>query len=237
MDYYDESYLFDHFLDLNRHLSEVRPIFDRFCREHGFAYVDRRSVGRYPIVQVERPGPVCLKLRFELGLDAEGRRYLRFHPQLQHELSVGASLPDPDGYCRWEVIFDHRPFIEVPGVLESELERALALAESWDEAWLRRNGTSAEPLRRIKPQLEALGARYKLRIQEEGRGAVHLGPSPHLHLAIESRYATVADSRLLMTCRADGIRIFSGVPLPDAVAALEKFLSMGRGVGLLTLWQ
>jgi len=39
------------FVALNEHLKEVQPIFDAFCARHGFVYVPRQAIGRYPRIR------------------------------------------------------------------------------------------------------------------------------------------------------------------------------------------
>lgn len=43
-----------HSAALNAHLEEIKPIMDGFCVRHGFVYVDKRALGRYPRLHIER---------------------------------------------------------------------------------------------------------------------------------------------------------------------------------------
>src|SRR6516165_5430607 len=63
------------FAALNEHLEELRPIFDAFCARHRFVYGDRKSLGRYPRIRIEKTG--ATKIWFDLWMecDKEGQRF------------------------------------------------------------------------------------------------------------------------------------------------------------------
>lgn len=146
----NEEYFFCHFAALNEHLEEVRPIFDEFCGRHGFVYVNRKSLGRYPRVRIERA--VATKIWFDLsmGCDKNGRPYDHFRRDLPYDLWAGASVVIQDGskygtrFGKWFACFSGRPFDQVGGVLLSEMERHLPTLEAWDETYLKANGEKGE---------------------------------------------------------------------------------------------
>ena len=127
------------FDDLNAHLEAVRPVFDEFCARHGFAHVDRRSLGRYPRIRIERAGSVRLWFDLWMQLNDDGRRFERFGPDLPYELSAGAycDVDDVSGKrVRFQMAFQcfsGKPFEQVASALPSELEQNLETLESWTE--------------------------------------------------------------------------------------------------------
>ena len=135
-----------HFAALNEHLQEARPIFDAFCAEHGFAYVDRRSLGRYPRIRIEKSGSV--KMWFDLmpELDKEGRRFEKFSPDLPYGLGAGAHFHLPEGsergirFQKGITCFSQTPFEKVPAILKSEMEKHLPMLATWDRSYLIQHG-------------------------------------------------------------------------------------------------
>lgn len=134
------------FFALNDHLQEVRPIFDAFCARHGFVYVNRKALGRYPRIRIERIGATTIWFDLWMELDKDRRRFERFSRNLPYELSAGACIVVDDGsqhgsrigrvfYC-----FSGKPFDEVGAVLESEMEKHLPTLEGWNEQYLLEHG-------------------------------------------------------------------------------------------------
>jgi len=113
---------------------------------NGFVFVDRKSLGRYPRVRIERPG--LIKLWFDLWMesDKDGRRFERFRRDLPYELSVGAYVDVQDGsrfgirFQKSFQCFSGKPFDQVGAVLQSEMETHLDTLEKWDEHYLNENG-------------------------------------------------------------------------------------------------
>jgi len=134
------------FIALNEHLEEVRPIFDVFCTEHRFVYVDSRSLGRYPRIRIERPGAPTIWFDLWMEYGNDGKRFEQFSRDLPYELSAGASLVVQDG-SKYGIRFDKcfqcfsgKPFDQVGAVLQRELERHLRTLEQWDAQYLKENG-------------------------------------------------------------------------------------------------
>ncbi len=133
------------FAALNEHLEEVRPIFDDFCARHGFVYVDRKSLGRYPRVRIEKTGATKIWFDLWIELDKKGHRVERFRRDLPYELSAGAYVDVPDGskygtrFQKGVQCFAGKPFDQVGTVLRSEMEKHLPTLEQWDVQHLKDN--------------------------------------------------------------------------------------------------
>jgi hypothetical protein len=134
------------FAKLNEHLQEVRPIFDDFCARNGFVFVNRKSLGRYPRIRIERPG--ALKIWFDLWmeLDKDGHRFEQFRSDLPYELSAGAYVDEQDGskhgvrFQKCISCFSGKPFYQVSAVLQGEMQTHLRALEEWDVQYLMDNG-------------------------------------------------------------------------------------------------
>lgn len=134
------------FAALNAHLDEVRPIFDRFCTQHGFTWVDKRSLGRYPRVRIEREGEVAIWFELTMALDEHGQRIDRFTPDALYELGAGGSITVQDGsrfgtrFQKTFWCFSDVPFHKVPAILMAEMEKNLPQLEQWDAEHLKAQG-------------------------------------------------------------------------------------------------
>lgn len=139
----DETDFEAHFAALNEHLEEVRPIFDAFCASHGFSYVNRRALGRYPRIRIQRPGEPKIWSDLWMELDKHGQRFEHFRRDLPYELSGGAYLDVQDGSkygARFGTslqCFAGRPFEEVGAVLQEQMEKHLLILEGWDSQCLK----------------------------------------------------------------------------------------------------
>jgi hypothetical protein len=131
---------------LNEHLAEVRPVVDEFCASHGFDYVDRRSLGRYPRIRIEKTNVVTMWFDLWMELDREGNRVETFRRELPYELSAGAYIDRPDGsrfgrrFQKSLLCFSGRPFEEVSSTLLREMQKGLLAIDVWDEKYLEDNG-------------------------------------------------------------------------------------------------
>ena len=138
------------FIKLNEHLKELKPIFDAFCLRHGFAYVSRTAIGRYPRVRIERSGPITLWFDLWMELDENGRRYEQFRHDLPYELSSGAyidALQHSKHGIRYQISelrFSGKPFAEVGAVLLKEMEDQLQILDKWDDRYLLDKGIKVE---------------------------------------------------------------------------------------------
>lgn len=135
---------------LNEHLQEVRPIFDAFCASHDFVYVDRRALGRYPRIRIEKT--TALKTWFDLWMecDKNGRRFERFSRDVPYELSAGVYVDVQDGskygirFQKAILCFSGKPFRQVGPVLRTEMDRCLKKLEQWDVECLKDDGTKVQ---------------------------------------------------------------------------------------------
>lgn len=142
----DEAEFEVHFLALNEHLKEMRPIFDAFCARHGFSYVNPLSLGRYPRIRIEKSGAVNIWFDLWMELDEHGRRSEQFRRELPYELSGGAYVDVQDGskygvrFGKSLQCFGGIPFEEVSALLPQELEKHLPTLEGWDDQYLKAHG-------------------------------------------------------------------------------------------------
>lgn len=134
------------FAALNEHLKEIRPIFDDFCARNGFVYVDRKSLGRYPRIRIERPGKTNIWFDLWMEFDKNGQRVERFKRDLPYELSAGAYVDVQDGskfgtrFQKAIQCFSGKPFNQISALLQSEMETKLPTLEAWDAQYLEDNG-------------------------------------------------------------------------------------------------
>ena len=138
------------FVALNEHLKEVQPIFDAFCARHGFVYVPRQSIGRYPRIRIAREGLTKLHFDFQMDLDEKGRRFEQFRRDLPYSLGAGAHVVEQDGskygvrFQKGLICFSGKPFDQTGAVLQSEMEKHLPTLEQWDVQHLKDNGQKVQ---------------------------------------------------------------------------------------------
>lgn len=134
------------FAALNEHLQEVRPIFDDFCTRNGFVYVDRKSLGRYPRIRIEKPGATTIWFDLWMEPNKDGQRFERFRRDLPYELSAGAYVDEPDGskygirFGKCFQCFSGKPLGQVGAILQGEMQEHLRKLEEWDAQYLKDNG-------------------------------------------------------------------------------------------------
>lgn len=134
------------FAALAEHLERVTPVFDRFCANHGFAYVPKKSLGRYPRIRIEREGEVRIWFDLWMQLGKDGHRLEKYIPDAPYELSAGAYVDVPDGtkygirYQKALQCFSGKPFSAVPATLEAEMEKHLLELRKWDSDYLKNSG-------------------------------------------------------------------------------------------------
>jgi hypothetical protein len=144
----DAEYFADlpQFAALNEHLKEVQPIFDDFCTQKGFAYVDRRSLGRFPRMRIKREGTTNIWIELWMEWDKDGHRIEVFKRDLPYSLSAGSDVDVPDGSkdgVRYGIAFrcfSGIPFDKVSAVLRSEMHKALDTLEKFDVQYLKDKG-------------------------------------------------------------------------------------------------
>lgn len=138
------------FVALNEHLKEVRPIFDAFCARHGFAYMPRTGIGRYPRIRIAREGLIHLYFDLQMELDEKGNRFEKFTRNLPYGLCAGAYVDEQDGskygvrFQKGLICFSGKPFDQVGAVLQSEMEKHLPTLEAWDARYLKENGEKVQ---------------------------------------------------------------------------------------------
>lgn len=138
------------FVALNEHLEEVRPIVDAFCARHGYVYVNRGALGRYPRIRIERPGEPKIWFDLWMECDKSGQRIERFRRDLPYELSAGAYLDVQDGsrygirFGKCIQCFSGKPFHQVSAVLQTEIEKHLPTLDLWDSQHLKDNGKKVQ---------------------------------------------------------------------------------------------
>ena len=134
------------FVALNEHLKEVRPIFDDFCARHGFVYVPRQSIGRYPRIRIVRERLTNLYFDLQMELDENGQRFEKFSRDLPYGLCAGADIVEDDGskygvrFQKDLICFSGKPFAQVGAILLGEMERHLRPLEGWNAQYLKDNG-------------------------------------------------------------------------------------------------
>lgn len=134
------------YVALREHLSEVKPVFDGFCARHGFVYPDRVTLGRYPRVRIERRGSVLVYFNLWMECDKDGKHFERFRRDLPYELCAGAyvDLENRTRFHKYIYCFKGKPFDQIVGVLESEMEKCLPILDQWDAKFLLENGEKGE---------------------------------------------------------------------------------------------
>ena len=138
------------FVALNEHLKEVRPIFDDFCVRHGFAYMPRAAIGRYPRIRIAREGLTKLYFDLQMELDEKGQRFEKFRRDLPYGLCAGAYIVEGDGskhgvrFQKGLICFSGKPFDQVGAVLQSEMEKHLPTLEGWNAQYLKDNGEKVQ---------------------------------------------------------------------------------------------
>ena len=138
------------FKTLNEHLQEVRPIFDDFCAQNGFAFVDRKSLGRYPRIRIERPGTTRIWFDLWMELDKDGHRVEHFRRDFPYELSAGAYVDVPDDskhgtrFQKSFQCFSGKPFDQISAVLQGEMQTHLRTLEEWDVQYLKDKGKKVQ---------------------------------------------------------------------------------------------
>jgi len=143
----DEAEAKAHFAALNEHLKELRPLFDAFCARHGFWYMNRQALGRYPRIRIERTRTTTIWFDLSMGLDSNGKRFEKFWRELPYDFGGGAYCVLQDNskqVFRFGKIIDcfqNRPFDQIGSILIHEMEIHLPTLEQWDVQYLLSHGT------------------------------------------------------------------------------------------------
>lgn len=146
--YLDSEYLVGEYASLNAHLVEILPLIAKFCEENGFCFANRKSLGRYPRVRIERiRGQITEWYDLSMDLTPDGKRYEDFEPGRPYGLGAGAFFVQPatEGsrarmYSFAKCIFEQRPYSQVKTALIGELILGLSEISRWDSVFLEKNG-------------------------------------------------------------------------------------------------
>jgi hypothetical protein len=135
------------FVALGQNLCEVRPIFDGFCARHGFGHANPHSMGRYPRVRIHRMMRPLIYFDLWMALDANGRRFEHYRPDLPYDLGAGAYVDmkedGPTGGTRFGtsmVCLSARPLSAITPVLLQTMEEHLPRLEAWGVRDLQERG-------------------------------------------------------------------------------------------------
>jgi hypothetical protein len=82
---------------LNKHLVEVRPVFNDFCARNGFSYAQRTAIGRYPRIRIVKERATSLYFDLWMDLDDAGQRFQKFSRDPPYSLYAGASVIEESG--------------------------------------------------------------------------------------------------------------------------------------------
>lgn len=138
------------FAALGANLDEVRPIFDEFCARYGFVHANPASLGRYPRIRVNRVRETRIYFDLWMALDANGRRFEHYTPELPYDLSAGAWIDVPDGggtrFGSHSECLSARPLHEITPILLQTMEQHLPKLEAWSVQDLKDKGRRS-PLR------------------------------------------------------------------------------------------
>lgn len=131
---------------LNEHLAEVRPVFDDFCAQNGFSYVQRTAIGRYPRIRIVRERLTRLYFDLWMDLDNAGQRFQKFSQDLPYSLYAGASIIEDSGaqgrirFQKDITCFSGKPFEQVKAIVRNEMGKYLPELEQWNVQHLRDMG-------------------------------------------------------------------------------------------------
>jgi hypothetical protein len=134
------------FAALGINLGEVRPIFDEFCARHAFVHANPLSLGRYPRIRVQRDRETRTWFDLWMGLDANGRRFEHYRPDLPYDLSAGVYIDVPDGdgggtrFSSYGECLSAGPLHEITPILLQTMEQHLPKLETWTVQNLKEKG-------------------------------------------------------------------------------------------------
>ena len=126
------------FVALGQNLGEVRPIFDEFCARHGFVHTNPLSLGRYPRIRVTKERETRMYFDLWMSLDANGRRFERYSPDLPYDLYAGVYVDvGSTRYAAGEECLTARPLHAITPILWRTMERHLPKLAAWSVADLK----------------------------------------------------------------------------------------------------
>jgi hypothetical protein len=140
------------FIALGQNLGEARLIFDDFCARHGFVHANPLSLGRYPRIRVTKTAATLMYFDLWMALDANGRRFEQYRPDLPYDLGAGVwiDVPDDNGggtrFSSFGECLSARPLQEIIPVLLQTMEEHLPGLVAWSVDDLKAKGRRS-PLR------------------------------------------------------------------------------------------
>ena len=134
------------FAAINEPLKELTPIFDAFCKDHSFSYVNRKALGRYPRIRINRSKHYTIWFDLWMECDPDGRRYEKFWREAPFELGAGSTVDyhQPEFRVRYgkaALCFSHKPFCALAAILREHMDLWLPKIEKWDCAFLKEHGS------------------------------------------------------------------------------------------------
>jgi hypothetical protein len=130
----------EQFAQLREHLSALNPMFERFCKEHG--YEERTTaLGRYPRRYIQRLGEVNLFFDLQMDLDSEGEYFQQFDPSLPYSMGGGAWFDvEHVRHSIGFLCFQKVPFFEVEKQLWNYLAAGHNKMAEWNKGYLLKEG-------------------------------------------------------------------------------------------------
>jgi hypothetical protein len=134
------------FVALGQNLDQARPIFDDFCARYGFSYANPMSLGRYPRIRVDKVREIRMYFDLWMALDANGRYFEHYSPDLPYELGAGVWIDVADGtggstrFASSSECLAARPLSDITPILLQTMEEYLPRLESWSVGELQEKG-------------------------------------------------------------------------------------------------
>ena len=130
----------EQFARLREHLSNLDPIFERFCKAYGFIEW-KTALGRYPRRYIRRTGEVDLFFDLQMDLDDEGEYFQQFNPSLPYSMGAGGGIDiEQVRYSIIFVCFQKLPFSEVEKRLWDHLVEGYSKMSGWNKDYILKEG-------------------------------------------------------------------------------------------------
>ncbi len=134
------------FVELNKHLKELEPIFIEFCSQNEFVFTNKKSLGRYPRIRIERQTEINIWFDLWMQPDKSGNRFEIFNKNLPYELSAGAYYTESNNsktslrFDKSFICFSDIPFFKIEIILQAELSKNLITLKQWNVDFLKKFG-------------------------------------------------------------------------------------------------
>jgi hypothetical protein len=129
---------------LSKHLLEIDPILDNFCKEYNFVQI---TVGlrRYPKRRIEYECEINLYFDIQMETDAQGHFFTKFFSDIPYSLTAGGWI-DIDGfrYGKTDKSFKQVPFTLLKQNLRSYLQYEYNIISKWTVNTLKQEGKIGE---------------------------------------------------------------------------------------------